>query len=134
MSGDIRIAPFENNNSSISIKPIDTLELRKESWWDKKKVAHLYPYVSKGVLLKTKNEFEGAVVKGVDAAFPWEKLRPYLVEGSFPVFDSLVSKDMVLSQTLAQKLQLNLGDRVTAYFQNNKEGALPRIRYFTVNG
>ncbi|MGB1449601.1 MAG: ABC transporter permease [Flavobacteriaceae bacterium] len=132
LSGDIRIAPFENNNSSISITPIDTLELRKERWWDKAKVAHLYPYVSKGVLLKTKSEFEGAVVKGVDAAFPWEKLRPYLMEGSFPVFDSVVSKDLVLSQTLAQKLQLNLGDRVTAYFQNNKEGALPRIRYFTL--
>lgn len=132
LSGNIRIAPFENNNSSISITPIDTLELRKERWWDKAKVAHLYPYVSKGVLLKTKSEFEGAVVKGVDAAFPWEKLRPYLVEGSFPVFDSVVSKDLVLSQTLAQKLQLNLGDRVTAYFQNNKEGALPRIRYFTL--
>ena len=29
LSGDIRIAPFENNNSSISITPIDTIELRK---------------------------------------------------------------------------------------------------------
>ena len=31
LSGDIRIAPFENNNSSISITPIDTLELRKNT-------------------------------------------------------------------------------------------------------
>ncbi len=132
LSGDIRIAPFENNNSSISITPIDTLELRTELWFDKNQVAHLYPYVAKGVLLKTKSEFEGGVVKGVDQNFPWEKLSPYLVEGSFPVFDSTVSKEIVLSQTLAQKLKLNLGDRVTAYFQNDDPGAVPRIRYFNL--
>jgi len=132
LSGDIRIAPFENNNSNISITPIDTLELRKELWWDKNQVEHLYPYVAKGVLLKTKSEFEGAVVKGVDKAFPWHKLSPYLIEGKFPVFDSLVSKEIVLSQTLAQKLNLNLGDRLTAYFQNDDPGSLPRIRYFNL--
>lgn len=132
LSGEIRIAPFENNNSSISITPIDTVELRKKLWWDKNQVAHLYPYVAKGVLLKTKSEFEGAVVKGVDQAFPWEKLSSYLIEGKFPVFDSLVSKEIVLSQTLAQKLNLNLGDRVTAYFQNDDPGVVPRIRYFNL--
>ena len=29
LSGDIRIAPFENNNSSISITPIDSLSWEK---------------------------------------------------------------------------------------------------------
>ena len=132
LSGDIRIAPFENNNSSISITPINDVELRKEQWWDKKQVSHVYPFLSKGVLLKTKSEFEGAVVKGVNQAFPWEKLSPYLIEGSFPVFDSTLSKEIVLSQTLAKKLQLELGDRVTAYFQKDEPGAIPRIRYFNL--
>ena len=95
-------------------------------------MAHLYPYVAKGVLLKTKNEFEGAVVKGVHQAFPWQKLSPYLIEGEFPVFDSLISKEIVLSKTLAQKLNLELGDRLTAYFQNDDPGSVPRIRYFNV--
>ena len=132
LSGDIRIAPFENNNSSISITPIEKPELRTELWWDENQVEHLYPYVAKGVLLKTKSEFEGAVIKGVDQSFSWKKLSPYLIEGEFPDFDSLVSKEIVLSQTLAQKLKLNLGDRVTAYFQNDDPGALPRIRYFNL--
>ena len=95
-------------------------------------MAHLYPYVAKGVLLKTKSEFEGAVVKGVDQAFPWQKLSPYLIEGKFPVFDSLISKEIVLSKTLAQKLKLELGDVSIAYFQNDDPGSVPRIRYFNV--
>ena len=71
-------------------------------------------------------------MKGVDKAFPWHKLSPYLIEGKFPVFDSLISKEIVLSQTLAQKLNLNLGDRLTAYFQNDDPGSVPRIRYFNL--
>lgn len=134
LSGDIRIAPFENNNSTISITPIDTLELRKERWWSSSHVAHAYPYIAKGVLLKTKDEFEGAVIKGVDQQFPWVKLQPYLIEGRFPEFDTTLSKEIVLSQTLAQKLQLSIGDRVTAYFQSENPSALPRIRYFSLVG
>ena len=30
LSGDLRLAPFENNNSTISIRPIDTIELQKK--------------------------------------------------------------------------------------------------------
>ena len=130
LSGDLRIAPFENNNSKLSIRPIDTLELQKQLWEDASKIKHAYPFIAKGVLLKTKKEFEGAVVKGVSSVFPWENLRPYLVEGEYPNFGDTLSKDIVLSQSLAQKLQLALGDRVKAYFQQENEGSIPRVRYF----
>ena len=132
LSGDLRIAPFENNNSMLSIRPIDTLELQKQLWEDAAKIKHAYPFIAKGVLLKTKQEFEGAVVKGVSSTFPWEKLQPYLVEGEYPNFGDTISKDIVLSQSLAQKLQLALGDRVTAYFQQENEGSIPRVRYFNL--
>ena len=132
LSGDLRLAPFENNNSTISIRPIDTIELQKNKWEDKSKIAHQYPFISKGVLLKTKQEFEGAVLKGVNWAFPWEKLAPYLLEGDYPNYGNSLSKEIVLSQSLAKKLQLSIGDRVTAYFKQEDESSLPRVRYFNV--
>ena len=132
LSGDLRIAPFENNNSTLSIRPIDTLELQKQLWEDPTKIEYAYPFIAKGVLLKTKHEFEGAVVKGVSSAFPWVKLLPYLVEGQYPNFEGDLSKDLVLSKNLAKKLELELGDRVTAYFQQENEGSIPRVRYFNL--
>lgn len=132
LSGDLRLAPFENNNSTISIRPIDTIELQKNKWEDKSKIAHQYPFISKGVVLKTKQEFEGAVLKGVNWAFPWEKLAPYLLEGDYPNYGNSLSKEIVLSQSLAKKLQLSIGDRVTAYFKQEDESSLPRVRYFNV--
>ena len=132
LSGDLRLAPFENNNSTISIRPIDTIELQKNKWEDKSKIAHQYPFISKGVLLKTKQEFEGAVLKGVNLAFPWEKLAPYLLEGGYPYYGNSLSKEIVLSQSLAKKLQLSIGDRVTAYFKQEDESSIPRVRYFNL--
>lgn len=133
LTGDIQIAPFENNNSTISVSPIEISSLAKDLWFDDPRITDAFGYVSKGVLLKTKNEFEGGVLRGVDALFPWQRLKPYLVEGDFPIFSTKISKQIVLSATIASKLNVGLGDRVTAFFQSKKEN-LPGIRYFSVVG
>ena len=45
LSGDLRIAPFENNNSTLSIRPIDTLELQKQLWEDAAKNQTRLPFL-----------------------------------------------------------------------------------------
>lgn len=134
LSGHLRIAPFENNNSSISVTPIKTATLDQVYWKEEDKIAHAYPYISTGVLFKSGNEFEGGIVKGLDHNFPKQKLERYLQKGCFPTFGPSLSKEILLSATLAQKLNLSIGDRVTAYFQNTKEGGLPKLRYFNLAG
>lgn len=133
LSGDLRIAPFENNNSSLSVRPIHSDEVTPTIESNIQTIKHAYPFVTKGVLLKTKNEFEGAILKGVSQHFPWEELSSYLKKGAFPSFEGAISKEMLLSVSLARKLNLNIGDRVSAYFQSQEEGRLPRIRYFILS-
>jgi len=133
LSGDLRIAPFENNNSSLSVRPIHSDEITPTIESNIQAIKHAYPFITKGVLLKTKNEFEGAILKGVSQHFPWEELSSYLKEGAFPSFEGAISKEMLLSATLARKLNLDIGDRVSAYFQSQEEGRLPRIRYFILS-
>ena len=133
LSGDLRIAPFENNNSSLSVTPIYSAEITPTIESNAQAIEHAYPFITKGVLLKTKNEFEGAILKGVFQRFPWEELSSYLIEGRFPSYGTAISKEMMLSVTLARKLNLKIGDRVSAYFQNQEEGRLPRIRYFILS-
>lgn len=134
LSGDIRIAPFENNNSAISVTPIKKETLADISWQEADKVAYEYPFISKGVLFKSGNEFEGGIIKGLDKKYPQHKLLRYLVEGDFPKLDRSISNEIFLSTILARKLNVEIGDRVTAYFQNTSEGGIPRLRYFTLSG
>ena len=54
LSGDLRIAPFENNNSSLSVTPIYSAEITP-TIESNEAIEHAYPFITKGVLLKTKN-------------------------------------------------------------------------------
>ena len=106
----------------------DLSEINKASWMDSAKIRKTYAYAAKGVLLKFKDEFEGGIVRGVDRDFSWSSLTPYYVEGEFPVFGDQMSREIVLSATMASKLGVQVGDRLTAFFQTEGQ-TLPRKRY-----
>ena len=59
------------------------------------------------------------VFKGVDANYEWENLNTFLVEGRFPNLGEKVSNEVVVSKVIAQRLSLEIGDDVSAYFQNS---------------
>ena len=67
------------------------------------------------MLLKFKDEFEGGIVRGVDRDFSWSSLTPYY-EG-ISVFGDQMSREIVLSATMASKLGVQVGDRLTAFFK-----------------
>jgi len=132
-SSHLKIAPFENNHSALSVRPINTSDVGFPQEISSE-IDALYPVINMGGLLKSKQEFEGVIFKGVDAQYPKEKIEPFLLEGRFPNLDSLLSNEILLSKTLSDRLLLSVGDRVTAYFQNQNNPALPRTRFFTVAG
>ena len=53
LSGDLKISYYDNNNSYISVKPINLVQINKEKWFDSKKIEYVYTYVNKAVLFKT---------------------------------------------------------------------------------
>ena len=100
-NGHISITPFENNESQISILPFDdNLDLRKLI---KKNgdINIINSIVFDGVILKNKNDFEGALFKGVDINYNWEVIKEFIVEGTFPSFSKKkISNEIVLSKSI----------------------------------
>ncbi len=134
LSGDMRIAPFENNNSSLSIRPIDSRQINQKTWFSTKKIELIHPFINKAVLLKNNEEFEGGILKGINSDFSFEKISDYWISGSALTFSDIPSKEIILSQTMTNKLNVKLGDRITAYFQSKNTDGIPKIRYFTLLG
>lgn len=110
-------------------------------------VAHLQAFATKNGILKTKTENEGIVLKGVDAGYDWDFLSPYLKAGKLPqISDTAVSKDILISKTMADKLGLKLGQKLLVYFMSRKKLAdttfsgqnyieyEPRVKDFYVKG
>jgi len=71
----------------------------------------------KSAILKTDDDFMGIIMRGVDAGYDWRYLHSKMVEGSAPVAgDSASSSQIVISKTVADRLQLHAGDKVLTYF------------------
>lgn len=86
------------------------------------KVASMSLIIDQPAILKTDNDFEGIVYRGVDKSFDWTYLNDHLVEGRVPVIDSDTAdvNEILVSTTLANRLNLHVGDRVYAYFIQDK--------------
>jgi len=95
-------------------------------------IADVMPYASKPGILKSKTEIEGIVLKGVDKTYDWSFFKDNLVSGKLPnLADSIQGKKQLLvSQYLADRLKLKVGDKAFIYFVQEPL----RVRDFVVCG
>jgi lipoprotein-releasing system permease protein len=80
-------------------------------------IRHIQATATKAGIIKSDEAIEGVVLRGVGKDFDWNFLNRYLVEGkSFYGGDSASRSNILISQTTAERLRLNLGDEVIVYF------------------
>ncbi|MBC8109777.1 MAG: ABC transporter permease, partial [Verrucomicrobia bacterium] len=95
-------------------------------------VQNIQVFAHKPGLLKTDDELLGVVFKGVADDFDVSHFKNYLTAGSFIHFpqDSAFSKEVVISQKIADKLRIKINDKVIIYFIQDP----PRAKQLTVTG
>lgn len=80
-------------------------------------VKHVQRYSTKPGMIKTADNFDGVVLKGVDANYDFNYLESVLVEGTLPDYSANGSEnDILVSRTLCDRLDLKLDDRIYVYF------------------
>ena len=95
-------------------------------------VQHVSTFALKQGILKTNTDFLGISFKGVTKDFDNSFITQHLISGKFPLFGIPESKkSIVISATIANKLNLKEGDKVFAYFIDDND---VRIRTFRVAG
>ena len=88
-------------------------------------------YSTKAGVIKTDDQVEGIVLKGIDLSFDKEHFQKNLIQGELlSLEDTVPSKDIIISSALSQKLRLKMGDKVRTYFVQDP----PMQRSFTVSG
>ena len=131
--GEIHIHNQDNNNSFEEI-PIDGSKKYVSAIRKLPEVKNVTPYITKAGILKTKNDIDGIVLKGVDKNYDWKFVQQYLVSGNIIIFsDSGFSKQILISQGKAKKLHLKTGDKVIAYFIR-KDSPVPIGRKMEIAG
>jgi len=80
-------------------------------------VASVHPFATKYAILKTNDEMEGVLLKGLDTTYNFGHLDSFKKEGRWIHFnDSTYSREIVISTYTANQLHLKLNDRILIYF------------------
>lgn len=126
----IQITNFDNN-SSFESTPIAVSDSLLQALNAFPGVRHVEGYATKMGIMKTDNDFQGVVLKGVDAGYDWSFFKNNLKEGELLTIDpDKASTDVVISRYLSDLLGLKLGDSFLTYFVQEDV----RARKFTITG
>ena len=96
-------------------------------------IKHIQIFATKPGIIKTNDEIYGVVVKGIGSDFDWTFFNQKIIDGStFVINDSITDNNILLSQHIASKMKLKVGDKMLLYFIQ-KDGQL-RPKDFMVKG
>jgi lipoprotein-releasing system permease protein len=133
-NGHIIISNFDSNQSDVTLTPIS----KNQSFYPKfsavPSVNHIQAITSKAGIIRTENAFEGIVFKGVGPDYKWDNIKEYLVAGVLPNYSQKLNEDVLISQFLANRLNLKVGDKFNTFFMKEGENKLPNSRRFTIVG
>lgn len=80
-------------------------------------IRHVQVFATKAGIIKTKEEIYGVIVKGIGSDFDWDFFKKNLIAGDVAVInDSIVENSIVISNHIAKKLKLKVGDKMFVYF------------------
>ena len=130
MGQHVRISHYDRNYSFEQI-PITLNDTLLNTIYSHPDVVAAQPFATKVGIIKTTDQVEGIVLKGVDKSFDGRQFSHNLVEGdTLQLGDSVADNHIIISKRLADKLQLHVGDKVRTYFVQDP----PRQRSFTLSG
>jgi len=114
--GHIQIGNFDLNNSFQS-NPIEKNYHLEKLITEINGVKHVQVFGYKAGMIKTDHQIQGIVLKGVGRDFDWSFINKNLIKGNIIKFnDSTKSSEVIVSQYIADKLNLNLKDKLKTYF------------------
>jgi len=138
MGSHIQITNYDNN-SSDEPHPINKNQpfLKEQTLPE---ISHIQIYTIKTGIVKTKTVNEGIVLKGIGNDYDWRFISKNLKAGTvFTVSDTGLSRSIVISKFMADKLELQLNDKMVIYFLTKKKDSVltqyeQRAKAFYISG
>ena len=133
-NGHVIISNYDNNQSEVTLVPIS----KKQNFYPKfssvPEVTHIQAIASKAGIIRTETAFEGIILKGVGIDYQWNNIKEYIVSGKLPDFSKGINQEVVISQFLANRLSLKVGDSFNTFFIKEDQNKLPNSRRFKITG
>lgn len=127
--GHIDLVNYDSN-LSYQTSPIDSASVYKVTK-NIAEIKRIMPYAILGGIATTDEETEAVILKGVNPDFDWNFLKEHTINGTIPLIKKEKrSNEALISETLAKRLKLNVGDKLYTHFLQDP----PRSRAFNITG
>ena len=126
----IQIVNFDSN-ISYETAPVSTNLSFIPKIKDMPGIKHVEVFATKAGIIKTDEDIQGVVLKGIGSDFDWSYFKTFIVDGSvFSVTDTATTNSVIISKKIASMLKLKTGDSFAMHFVQDP----PRMRKFTISG
>ncbi len=133
-NGHVQITNFDNNNSEITLNAVSKNQEFYPKFKNLEGITNVQVYATKAGIIRTETDFEGIVFKGVGAEYNWKFFSDYLVKGNLPDYSDDVSNEVLISEEISNRLQINLGDTFNILFVKDDPSRAPWIRVLKAVG
>lgn len=133
-NGHIIISNYDNNQSEATLTPISKNQKFYPKFNSVAGISHIQAVATKAGIIRTEKAFEGIIFKGVGTDYKWDNIQEYLIAGHLPNVSSQLNSEVVISQFLADRLELKVGDAFNTFFIKENQNQLPNIRRFKITG
>jgi lipoprotein-releasing system permease protein len=125
----IKISHFDSNSSYEEVPLLSDRKLIAELAANPN-IKHVQEYANKAGIIKTNEELQGIVLKGVSGNYDKSFFVDKMIDGRFVAPTDSNNKEVVISNKIAKRLQLKTGDDMVVYFIEDP----PRIRKLKITG
>lgn len=116
--GHLRVQQYETDKSIVAEEtPLTGNDSVLQIIHTMPGVQQVQAFATKSAVIEKNKEIDGILFKGVESNYAFSNLQPFLKSGKWISFnDSLYSKQIVISQQVADELKIKLNDSVNVYF------------------
>ena len=133
-NGHITITNYDENQSQLSLTPISTHQDFYPKFKNVEGINHVQAVATKSGIIRTETAFEGIIFKGVGKEYRWNNLQEYLVIGKLPNLNNQLNDEVLISEFLANRLNLKVGDKFNTFFMKEDSNQKPNLRVFRITG
>jgi len=133
IEGHLIIQSFNNSSLENSLNPISpSIDFIKniENISEVKRVENI---ISRFGIVRTESDFEGVYFKGVEKSYDFGEIDNFIIKGNIPSFAEKFSNNVLISQVLSDKINLEVGDSFQMLF-SKADNSQPSIIKLVVSG
>ena len=116
--GHVRLQQYEPNKALVAEEsPLTKNDTITDALKKLPQIETIQAFATKSAVLQQQTNIEGILFKGVEKTYNFGHLKNFLLQGKWPAFtDTLYSHDIVVSQQIADQLQIKVSDSIKIHF------------------